>query len=172
MDGINRLKTKLLFVVSLSCCLLINSCVSVKIPTGGSDKIRATNLTFSPPHSPFLPATTELADMQWTSSKTGNSISVLSECKVRNEPSLDVLQKEVLSAIDVVKVDDQKITFNEREALRIRAQGTLDGVPVQMESIIFKKNSCSYTITFGGRMGQLKSEVPQFETFLKDFQAP
>ncbi len=152
--------------------LFAGSCVSVKIPTGGSDKVRATDIQLIPPANPYNATASGLADFQWTSSNTGNSISVFSECKVRNEPSLDVLQKEVLSAIENAKINTQRLIYNEREAVRIQAQGTLDGIPVQIDSMIFKKNTCSYTITYGGRLSNLKKEASYFEDFLKNFKAP
>lgn len=158
--------------LSILILMMISSCVSVKIPTGGSDKVRAAGVEFVAPANPFSPVATELADQQWTSSKTGNSISYFTECKVRNEPSLEVLEKEVLSAIDQAEVKREKLIYNDREALRIKALGRVDGVAVEIDSLIFKKNTCSYTLTFGGRKGSLKNEQSVFDSFLKDFKAP
>ncbi len=166
------LKILRIFFVSISIVFVLLSCVSVKIPTGDSMKLRSVGVQFVPPPPPFHHLPTELADQQWTSSTTGNSISFLSECKVRNEPSLEILEKEVLGALDQATSKKQKLLFNEREALRLKAEGKLDGVPVEIDSMIFKKNTCSYTVTFGGRKGSLKNEQNLFDTFLKEFKAP
>lgn len=169
---LRMLKILRLFLISSLLSIYSLSCVSVKIPMGDSGKTRSSHVQFVPPPSPFSSIQAELADQQWTSARTGNSISFLSECKIRNEPSLEVLEKEVLSALDQVVVKRESLIFNEREALRIRATGKLDGVGVEIDSLIFKRNTCSYTLTFGGRKGSLASEQNLFDKFLKEFKAP
>lgn len=159
-------------VIFIAGILSLLSCISVNLPTGAA-KTRAQGITLSPPEAPFQLVSSELADQQWQSTKTGNNISYISECGIRNEPSLEVLQKDVLSAIESPEILDQKnLSFNGREAIRVRARGTLDGVPVQLEFLVFKKNNCSYTLTFGGKLSQFNLDFHAFEKFLAGFQAP
>lgn len=62
--------------------------------------------------------------------------------------------------------------FNSRQALNLMAKGQVDGVSVQMALIAFKKNSCSYVITYNGVDKEFANEVAEYEEFKRSFKAP
>lgn len=151
--------------------LLLSSCVSVNLGAGKSEK--AADISFSEPTAPYTSSKDSVSDRLWTSSKTGNSISYLSECTLKSDPSLEVLQNDYTSVLknsEVVK--SEFVRFNQREGIRFQSKGTLDGIAVKFESLIFKKNNCNYTLTYGGREKSFENEKKHFDQFLQDFVVP
>lgn len=156
----------------LFCCFLLftAACVSVKIPT--STGTRATGVKAEPPPAPYEEIKGSSADKAWLSSKTGNTISYLSDCNA-GDPTLQQLETESLMGLTKLKVLESKTTtFNGREALSTQAQGEVDGVSVKTELIVFKKNNCNYTLSYGGLLKNFDKERTAFAKFLEGFRAP
>ncbi|WP_413558769.1 hypothetical protein [Bdellovibrio sp. HCB209] len=150
--------------------LLLGSCVSVELPSGKGKP--AENVAFSEPASPFASIKAKSADRAWQSSKTGNTISFLSECGNSSDPSLQTLETESLSAINKLEIlKTETALFNGRESRQTISAGTIDGVPVALALVVFKKNGCNYTLSYGGVEKQFNSELPVFEKFKADFKA-
>ncbi|WP_413582664.1 hypothetical protein [Bdellovibrio sp. HCB288] len=151
--------------------ILLSSCVSVELPSGKSKP--AKDVEFSEPGSPFKTFKTKNVDRAWQSAKTGNTISYLSECGSNADPSLQTLETESLSAINKLEILKQETTtYNGREARQSVSAGTVDGVPVALALVVFKKNGCNYTLSYGGVEKQFNSEFPVFEKFKAEFKAP
>ncbi|WP_277576826.1 hypothetical protein [Bdellovibrio svalbardensis] len=151
--------------------LLFGGCVSVQLP--GGKVTSAKDVQLSEPKSPFEKIKAVNADRAWLSSKTGNTISYLSECGGPGDMSLQAIENESLSAMNKLQtVSSETLIYNGREARQSISKGELDGVPVQMALLIFKKNGCTYTMTYGGLQKQFPMELNDFEKFKVDFKAP
>lgn len=151
--------------------LLLGSCVSVQFPGGKSTS--AKDVEFKAPAAPFKEITTSKADKTWLSSQTGNTISFFSECGSSNDPSLSQIENESLSALSNLEiVKSEELTYNSRAAHQTIARGKVDGIPVQISLLVFKKNGCNYTLSYGGVQVQFSSEEPAFEDFKRYFKAP
>lgn len=151
--------------------LLAGACVSVNIPTGAGS--RAENVSYSEPSPPYDEIEISSGDKAWLSNKTGNTISYLSDCNGRNDPTLQELESESLAALSKLKILESKTTtFNGREALTAEAQGEMDGVPVKTALVVFKKNNCNYTLSYGGLLKNFETEIKYFENFVESFKAP
>lgn len=151
-------------------CVLSASCISV-FPTQKTKKADAISL--APPSSPYSSISNKLSDKAWISATTGNTISYLSECDSANEASLKQLQNDSLSALNNAEtLSNEEIIYNGRAALSSVARGDLDGIPVQLKLIVFKKNNCNYTLTYGGLSKHFASELGVFNKFTESFQAP
>lgn len=158
------------FLVFFTCAFQI-SCVSVNLGSGKSEK--AADIQLSEPGEPFVSTKDSMSDRLWTSSKTGNSISYLSECSLKADPSLEALQSDYTTVLKNPEITTSElVNFNRREGIRFQSKGTLDGVRVKFEALIFKKNNCNYTLTYGGREKNFDKEQKFFEQFLKDFVVP
>lgn len=156
----------------LFCCFLLftAACVSVKIPTSTGTK--ATGVKTEDPPSPYEEIKSPSADKAWLSGKTGNTISYLSDCNA-GDPTLQQLETESLMGLSKLKILDSKDTnFNGREALSTLAQGEVDGVSVKTELVVFKKNNCNYTLSYGGLTKNFDKERNAFQKFLEGFRAP
>jgi len=150
--------------------LLLSSCVSVQLPNGKTTS--AKDVQYKEPEEPFDSIKAVNADKTWQSKKTGNTISYLSDCG-GSDPSLQSIEADSLSALNNMKiVSTENLIYNGREARQSISTGDIDGVPVQLALMIFKKNGCNYTLSYGGIQKQFKSELKFYETFKAEFKAP
>lgn len=150
--------------------LSMGACVSVKIPTGTGTP--AKDVKYDDPATPFKEIKVTSGDKAWLSGKTGNTISFISDCNGSADPSLQQIEGESLVVLDKLKVLDTKnVEFNGRDALRTLAQGEVDGVSVKTELVVFKKNGCNFTLSYGGVAKTFESEKSYFDKFVESFKA-
>lgn len=158
------------FVVFCILNLSLVSCVSVKLPDGKLTP--AKDVQFQAPLSPYKEITVESSDKTWVSKNTGNTISFLSECGNANDLTLPQIETESLAAIsnlETLKVEE--FEFNGRAARQSLSQGLVDGVPVQLALLVFKKNGCNFSLSYGGTKKNFDSEIHYFESFKQGFKA-
>ena len=157
--------------VAMAFAWLCGGCVAVNIGPGKPTK--AESAKFEAPTSPFQEVPHASFDKAWKSKVTGNTIAFLSECKAGDDTSLKNLENESLSVLDNRQIKStQDLDYNDRQAIRSSAQGLVDGVPVGMEILIFKKNDCTFTLSFVGRQSKLAADLPLFQSFLDRFKVP
>jgi len=160
-----------IFLNLLTLALIFSACVSVNLKTNAPTKSEAYGFT-NPPR-PFFKMKSDQADHAWQNEKTGNTIAVLSECSESRDPSLTSLEGETIQALTNYQVaKTQELTYQARAARRTLAEGSLDGIPVMMDILTFKKNSCAYTLTYMGRASGFEKERSAFDNFLKGFVVP
>ncbi len=151
--------------------LVLSGCVSVNLGPGKAKKSDGVQVTAPP--SQFKSVDPLHADEAWQSRETGNTISYFSECQSQNESTIEAMAADSLAALsDPVVLKEQKLTYNQREAQRSSAKGTVDGVQVLLDVLVFKKNGCNYTITYSGIAAKFPRETKDFEDFLQRFKAP
>ncbi|WP_413292576.1 hypothetical protein ACLSU7_14320 [Bdellovibrio sp. HCB185ZH] len=151
--------------------LLLGSCVSVELP--GGKVTAAKDVEFSEPGGDYSKIKSKGTDRAWQSSKTGNTISYVSECGSNTDVSLQTLETESLSALNKLEVlKTEEKPFNGRASRQTTSVGSIDGVPVALSLVVFKKNGCNYTLSYGGVEKQFNSELPVFENFKANFKAP
>lgn len=163
--------SKTLLTVLIIFLMNLLACVSVNLPTS-SKGTPAKGIVYKEPGHGFDPITEKYGDKTWKNRKTNNLISVLSECG-GNDPSLESLQSELESAMqETDNQESKKLMFNDREALWSEVTGKIDGIPVKLASMIFKKNACNYVITLSGQSKNFEADKNTFQDFLKEFKAP
>ena len=168
MESLHR---AFIICILLSLPLIFAGCVSVNIKPKAP--ARSNEYKFQAPDSTFRKIDSEQADLAWQNEKSGNTIAVLSECSETKDPSLSDLESEMSQALNDSKVvRTQNTQFEDREALRSLLEGKVDGVAVRVDVLTFKKNSCSYTLTYMGRAQGFEKEQGVFENFLKGFKVP
>lgn len=151
--------------------LLFVSCVSVKIPNGKVTP--AEDVELKTPLAPFKEIKIGNSDKAWFSATTGNTISYSSECGGNSDLSLQQIETDSLSALsnlEIIKVEE--FTYNGRAARQSLAQGQVDGIPVQLSLLVFKKNGCNFTLSYGGTKKNFEAEKHFFDTFKDHFKAP
>lgn len=160
---------KFSFLTSCALSFLLTACVSVSL---GPKAPGRADVKFNEPASKFTRVSNANADIAWQSQKTGNTISYLSECP-QTESSLDSMASEFHSVLaDAKTTSREEKFFNGREALWTQSEGKLDGIDMKVASVVFKRNGCSFLITFVARKGRFKDEYPDYQHFLEGFQAP
>jgi hypothetical protein len=159
---VNTLKKIPAVVIAL--LLSQSGCVSVQL--GGSKAKKSDNISVDTPDSPFVQISDSNSDQTWQNQKTGNTISYLSECP-QPEASLEAIAAEFNLALGSIEgLKKEKTFFAGREALRSNATGQIDGIKMQLYSIVVKKNGCSYVLTYVGRSDRFEQDYRAYEHFL------
>lgn len=145
-------------------------CVSVNIGQKAGE--RSEGVDVAPPPSPFEAIKTR-ADGAWQNKANGNSISYFSTCNDPADPPLDSVARELFADMKNLRIIRQfQTTFGSREALDSEVEGSVEGVPTRIRSMIFKKNGCMYTISYVGITKAFDEDRQRFDTFLRSFRAP
>lgn len=132
---------------------------------------RAKNYSLESPTQDFEKRSKENFDRYWINPQNGNAISLQTSCNKSLDPSLDnLLQKNLKGINDIKEIEREEIHYNEREALSTLHIGEVDGVPVKIKTIVFKKNHCNYSLNYFGVKGSFQKDLSTFERFIKNFR--
>ncbi len=167
MDGINVYRTSS-FILAAS---LFFGCVSVKL--GPHKTERSEGVRFSAPDKPFAQLEPRGADQAWKNPANGNLISYLSVCNDPADPDLETVRSEMLAALENARIlSTVDRDFNGRRALSSEAEGAVDGVKTRLELLVFKKNNCTYSLTYLGLVNRFAEDRGRFQAFIDSFEAP
>lgn len=159
------------FIVACLSFFIFCNCVSVNIAPNNIHK--ADNLKFNEPGSGFEKFSSAAADKAWQNPKFGNSISFLTTCNDSNDPSLEVISNELLMSLGDYKIiKSDKTTASGREALQVTAETSIEGIPTKIEYLVFKKNSCSFTLSYVATSKHFNQFQDVFQNFIKSFEVP
>ncbi|MCC6276723.1 MAG: hypothetical protein IT289_02265 [Oligoflexia bacterium] len=142
---------------------------------GGTDdaEVKASNIKFNPPSSPFKKVSVSSADHVFQSEKTGSTIAVNSLCQKYVDVKLTHLRDNILAGVEQLKTESETdITYNDREGKRVVALGTMDVIKVKVDLLIFKKNNCTFDLTYISRPEFYATEKRHFDDFLARFKVP
>lgn len=104
------------------------------------------------------------ADVVFRSS-TGGTIAISGQCPGNEDVPLDVLTNHLLFGIANHQEPSRSLfTLDSRQALRTHLRGELDGVPIELELVVLKKDGCTYDL-------QLIAGPQHFASCLRDFEA-
>jgi hypothetical protein len=149
----------------------LTGCVSVSL--SGEQAKKAKDFNYEAPAAPFVELKNETVDKAWLNQKNGNTMAFLSECGSKHEPSLKTMEAENLSALTNLQILDSKNEqYNDRESIETTAKGQVDGIPINMTVLLFKKNSCNFTITYVGRQKVFADDIKKYKQFKEKFKVP
>ena len=116
------------------------------------------------------------ADYAWTKTSIGAAIFADSNCGPRYEDSKleDLVDKQLAGLREGEAIQSEHLTISDREALRTRHLGRLDGVPVELGTTVLKKHFCTYDVVliaprgkhFESAWGDYVNAVDGFRTTL------
>lgn len=88
------------------------------------------------------------ADYAWTKPSLGASIFADSNCGPRYEDSKleDLVDKQLAGLREGEAIESENLLLSDREALRTRHLGRLDGVPIELGTTVLKKHFCTYDV--------------------------
>ena len=113
----------------------------------------------------------EGGDLAFLNDKLGATITVNSTCKKKMNYSLEALSESLLIGIkDKQLVERNKLTINNEKALSSIYTGKLDGVPLKLNAVVFKKDDCIYDFTYASSPGNFDSGFSDFEEFISKFK--
>lgn len=158
---------KSIFVFGIT-AFFLSGCISINLPRGESSPSK--RISASAPGGPYKALSAEGFDRAWISSTTGNTIAYTSECSPSADLSPEQLFNEFVGHITGVKTSFEPFEIADRSGIRGQATGTLDGVPVQLAVVVFKKDGCDYVLNYSGITEKFESELPLFEQFLANIE--
>jgi hypothetical protein len=109
-------------------------------------------------------------DLAFSEQGTGRALSINSTCEGHDDPPLPVLTRHLLMGFTERQEQAQRvIVLDGREALRSRYLAKLDGVPVELELVVLKKNGCVFDFTYVAPPGEVEPRLADFDTLLAGF---
>ena len=158
------------YLLTLILSFLFVSCVTVDlIPQPGQS---FKDVTFKTPPEAFENTDNDDLDKLWIH-KNGASISFLSNCHPSDDPSLESIQKSIVSSIEDTQVLASKpFRYNSRSALRTSIQGNVDGIASKFDLVIFKKHNCIFVLTYTSLPNIYSKNLRDFEDFIRNFRVP
>lgn len=111
-------------------------------------------------------------DLAFSETDTGRAISINSTCEGHDDPPLPVLTRHLLMGFtEREELSQELIMLDRREALRSRHLAKLDGVPVELELVVLKKDGCVFDFIYVAPPGQAEARMADFEALLAGFHA-
>ena len=126
-------------------------------------------ITLTPPPAPFQKMNTSVYP-SWKNAKSGNVISIISDCAQDSSFKLSSLHQIIESSLDNVKVvQEETISLKGRTAFSRAISAHLDGLQIEVQSVTFKRKSCGYVASLSGKQGNLSSDKAHFDEFISGF---
>lgn len=100
----------------------------------------------------------------------GGTIATSAQCPCRDDVPLHVLTNHLLFGVEAQKEHARvPLTIDGRGALRTQLRGELDGVPIEMDLVVLKKDGCSYDLQLVASPQHVAARRPDFEALVRGF---
>jgi hypothetical protein len=100
----------------------------------------------------------------------GGTILAHATCEARGDASLDVLTNHLLFGIEEARERSRRpLLLDGRRGLRTRVDGELDGVPIALDLVVLKKDSCTYDLELASSPDVFARRQADFERFFTGF---
>jgi len=156
--------------------------LGLTLAVGGCRHVSFEDLTLSKPdvryrigelpegwHRVFL-ADNDLAFAE--DGNTGRAIAANATCEGHDDPPLPVLTRHLLLGFTEREERFQRLVpLDGREALRSHYAAKLDGVPVELELVVLKKDGCVFDFSYVAPRGRYAARLGDFDALLAGFHA-
>lgn len=158
------MKKQLVLLFLLICsAFYLTACVSSLLKD--SPPTFSKEINYKAPPASFVALKTSVFP-SWKNSKSGNVISLISECETPLSSNLQGLHRIVEDSLTEIKVvHEENTTFQNKPAYAKKITAQLDGLAIETHSISFKRKSCGYVTTLSGKAGMLEPDQSAFEQF-------
>jgi hypothetical protein len=152
--------------------LIHTGCVTVKLGSN-ADGSRAIGVEIKEPARPFAKDSQPDVDAAWKNAQNGNVISYLSYCNDPADPPLDQIVQSTLTGLSDLHIESNESPMMQgRAARRVLASGKVDGVASEIELLVFKRNMCTYILSYVGVKTAFAQNRGDFQHFIDGFRAP
>lgn len=111
------------------------------------------------------------ADEIYLNAKTSAFLSMDSMCRRYPDSSLESLSRQLLVPMtESVMQSQEKITLDGREGLMTKVSGTLDGVAVEAQFVVVRKNECIFDFSLVSRNSILPDDATAFRRYYEGFK--
>ncbi|AKU90512.1 hypothetical protein [Vulgatibacter incomptus] len=124
-----------------------------------------------PPAAPWERVSFAGNDLAWAG-PDGELLAVNAVCQEHGDPSLKVLTDHLLMGFENRRIRErEEVRLAGRSALRTRAEAQMDGVPVELELTVLKKDGCVYDLTYLASPSRFDARLGAYRAVLKSFEA-
>ena len=103
--------------------------------------------------------------------EAGGSIMANAMCAGIKDVPLDVLTNQALMGLEQKQEHSREVTtLDGRAALRTRLSATLDGVPVELDLVVLKRDACTYDFELVAGSKVFADRQPDFWRFVQGFE--
>lgn len=125
----------------------------------------------APDPQAFRPVAFSDNDLAWAATRSSHLLAMNAVCEGHDDAPLDVLTRHLLFGFtERTRVSDALEPLDGREALRTVWTAKLDGVPVELELVVLKKNGCVHDFTYVSPPGERAAHEADFEALVKGFR--
>lgn len=129
----------------------------------------STEIQFKAPEAPFTKYDTSVYP-SWKNTSTGNIISIISDCRPNSPYKLTNIHQVLESSLENIKViKEENYSFQDKPAYSRVVKAQLDGEPIEINSVAFKRKSCHYVAVLSGKQNNLSVDKAHFEKFMTGF---
>jgi hypothetical protein len=115
----------------------------------------------------------EGTQVAWHNNDLASMIQVRSQCDEHGDSDLQSFTDHLRIDTDQWQiVQERYFRIVGRQALRTTVKFELDGLPVEAEFIVLKKNGCLFDISLLAKPGNYDAALPAFESVLAGFDFP
>lgn len=161
---------KIIIILMLA---LIASCSSTKSDNGVYEKSTSyKNPYTSHPPKAWKKISSEGSDFALSSTLNGNLFIINSACRKYLTSTLPNLTQSILSGIDNLEViTEETLHYQERDALLLKAKGSIDGVTRFFKLLTLQKNNCIYDfILIANSLNTLEQHDKEFHNLINGIQ--
>lgn len=111
-------------------------------------------------------------DLAWVNRNSAHVLSVNATCDEHGDPGLDVLTTHLMFGFTdrALKTRETKM-IDGREALLSNYVAKLDGVPMEIDLAVLKKNDCVHDFIYISPAGEAQQHRAEFDRLLSEFTA-
>lgn len=111
-------------------------------------------------------------DLAFSNAVKDATITVNSTCDPKKKNySLKALSESLIIGIkDKEAQKREETTVDGQKALQSLYTGTLNGVPVNIETVVFRKGDCIYDFTYASPQDSFESDIAVFDEFISEFR--
>lgn len=157
-------------LVPFSCALILALAGCGPSLREGHYRDGATSYDLEAPGGTWSPASFNENDLAWTAPQ-GQVIAVNATCEEHGDPSLKVLTDHMLLGFeDRIFASQEELQLDGRGALKSRLTASLDGVPIDLELTVLKKDGCVYDFTYTSPHGRFEEHVGDYRRLVSSFR--
>lgn len=151
--------TLILFVSPFLFVACVSSILKESPPTFSSE------VEFKDPSAPFVKLKKSVFP-SWKNQRTGNVISIVSDCDQNSNQSLAQLHRMVEDSLTGVQVvSEENSSLQDKPSLSKNIKGQLDGIDIELFSVSFRRKSCGYVSSLAGKIGSIQQDRAAFDQF-------
>jgi len=166
-------RRRVVWVLCLAWACLVGACGHAELLDNGVLHKNGLRISVGPVPGAWQPLRIEGADLAYRDPARGGSALFDVRCGHRDDDApLSILTEHLIMGTTDREFDTQEtVPFDGREALHTRMRAKLDGVPMQYDIYVMKKDGCIYDLVYVAPPERCGDGAADFERFARGLHA-